>query len=138
MCREMALIPQLSLPLCDVRDVALAHVRSLQFYEVVGKRHLLVSTREPHNLKQYALWLKEEFGSKGYSISTREAPNFLLKLVGMVNKTVAFVVPMLGKVPNFDNARFVDVLKIQPIDPRKTMIDMTYSMIERGFIPKKF
>jgi hypothetical protein len=29
-------------------------------------------------MKEYAVWLKEEFETKGYKINTRVAPNFLL------------------------------------------------------------
>jgi hypothetical protein len=31
-------------------------------------------------MQQYAMWIKEELEPKGYSICTRVAPNFLLKL----------------------------------------------------------
>jgi hypothetical protein len=84
------------------------------------------------------LWLKEEFGLKGYNIPTRVAPSFLLKIYGLFDKTVAFVCPVLGKRPVFNNDRFKNVLKINPIDSKKSVIDMAYSMIEKGYIPKKY
>lgn len=128
----------MGLPACDVRDVALAHVKSLYLDEVVDKRHLLLTTKEPQSFQQYAKWLSEEFTPKGYKISTKLAPNMLLKLVGMFDKRIAFVVPILGKSPTFDNSRYLNTFGIQPYDPRKSMIEMAYTMIEKGFIPKKY
>jgi hypothetical protein len=138
MCGELKLLPQICLPACDARDVALVHIKSLSQDDVVGTRNLLVSMNEPQTFRQYAIWLKEEFASKGYCISTMQAPNFLIKLASYFDKSIAFVVPVLGKIPKFDNSRYVNVFKIKPIEPKRSLIDMTYSMIERGFIPKKY
>ena len=69
-----------------------------------------------------------------FSIGT----NLLLKLFSFLDKTIAIIVPWLDKTPKFDNDRFLNVLNIQPIGPKKSIIDMAYSMIERGFIPKKY
>ena len=46
--------------------------------EALNKRHLLVQRTE--TMKEYAVWLKEEFEPKGFKINTYVAPNFLLKL----------------------------------------------------------
>jgi hypothetical protein len=45
--------------------------------KALNNRHLLVEKTE--TMKEYAVWLKEEFETKGYKINTRVAPNFLLK-----------------------------------------------------------
>lgn len=138
MCKELPLVPDICLPGCDVRDIAFAHIKCLTSPEVVSKRHVLVANNKAETLKDYAQWLNEEFGSKGYSVPTKLAPSLLLRFIGIFSKEMALLVPMLGKSPQYDNSRFTQVLKIDPIDPKKSIIDMGYSMIERGFIPKKF
>ena len=36
--REMPIIPDISIPLADVRDVALAHIKAMVSHEAVSKR----------------------------------------------------------------------------------------------------
>ena len=85
-------------------------------------------------LKAYALVLDEEFKSKGYNVPTKVAPNFLLKLYACFDKTVKVVVPFLGKRTSFSNDRFIKELGIQPIDFKKSILDMAYDMIEKGIV----
>lgn len=134
----MPVLPNITLPSVDVRDVALAHIKSLSNNEVVGRRNILISNTEPFTFQTYAKWLSEEFGPKGYKISTMVAPNRLLKMVSCFDKRLEAVIPLLGKSPKFDNSRYINVLGIQPHDPKKSLIDMAYSMIEKGHIPKKY
>ena len=89
-------------------------------------------------LKSYALVLEEEFKRKGYNLPTTVAPNFLVKFYGFFDKTVKFVVPILGSRCRFSNDRFIQVLEIQPVDYRKSIIDMAYDMIEKGIITKRY
>ena len=43
---------------------------------------------------------------------------------------------MASKAMKLDNSRMKDVLGITPRSPEVTYIDMAYSMVEAGFIPK--
>ena len=45
---------------------------------------------------------------------------------------------MLGVRSKYDNSRLVNVLKIQPRPLKNTLIDMAYSLIERGIVEKKY
>jgi hypothetical protein len=45
---------------------------------------------------------------------------------------------MLGVKSGYDNSRMRNVLKIEPTDLKRTIIDMAYSLIEKNIIPKKF
>ena len=106
--------------------------------EALLKRHIIVTQSEPEFFKDYALWLKEEFESKGYNVPVRMAPNFLLKLASFFDRRLTFLVPILGKKPIFDNSRLINSLNITPLDTKKAFIEMAYSMIERGFIEKRY
>jgi nucleoside-diphosphate-sugar epimerase len=129
--------PDLPLPTCDARDVALAHIKVLTMDDVVGKRHLLISTREPQTFIGCAQWLRAEFESKGFKkIPTMVAPYFCVWLASFFDGSAAFVLPMLNKKPKFDTSRFVKILGMEPRDPKTSIIEMSYSMIEKGFIKK--
>lgn len=128
----------MGLPPVDIRDVASVHIKSLTMDNVVGKRFLLVSTTDAVPLLTFAKWLSDEFSSKGYSIPLTPAPSFLLKISTIFDKRITFLLPYLEKFPKFDNSRYLTTFGIQPYDPKKSLVEMTYSMIEKGLIPKKF
>jgi nucleoside-diphosphate-sugar epimerase len=129
--------PDLPLPTCDARDVALAHIKVLTMDNVVGRRHLLISTTEPQTFFGCAQWLRDEFESKGFTkIPKMVAPNFFIWLASFFDDSAAFVLYMLSKKPKFDTSRFIEILGAEPRDPKTSIIEMSYSMIEKGYIKK--
>ena len=62
----------------------------------------------------------------------------MLRWYGWFDREVGFIVPMLSKKPQFDNERMVKVLKLKPRSTKDGIIEMAYSMIERGFIEKRY
>ena len=118
----------------DVRDVALAHVRALTVPEAAGKRHLIVNS--PVWFKEIALILQKEFRPQGYPIPVHTAPNILVRVSSIYDKSVKIVVPRLGKEVKYENKRMTEILKISPTDLEKTIIDTANSMIEQGIIKK--
>ena len=91
--REIPLLPDIYAPVCDVRDVALAHIRAMVNKEAAFKRHLVVTNPKCSSFKDWALVLEKEFKQKGYSIPTRIAPHFFIRLIAYfddVVKTVSF------------------------------------------------
>jgi hypothetical protein len=91
MNREMPMVPDVYFPVCDVRDVATAHVKSLSSPEAVSNRHLIVSTVEASSFGSWAIILDEEFRPKNYNVPTKLAPNMLLKVLSCFDKTLKLV-----------------------------------------------
>lgn len=58
----------------------MAHIKAIKSAEAVNQRFMLIADQSPNTMQEYAQWIKEEFEPKGYKITTRVAPNFLLKL----------------------------------------------------------
>jgi nucleoside-diphosphate-sugar epimerase len=87
----MPMVPDVYISVCDVRDVATAHVKALTLPEAVSNRHIIVSTVEASSFRSWALILDEEFRSKNYNVPTRIAPNMLLKLFSWFDKSVSLV-----------------------------------------------
>jgi nucleoside-diphosphate-sugar epimerase len=92
MLKEMPLIPQVEFPVCDVRDVALAHIKAMSAPEAKDHRHIIVSVNVSVPLKKWALVLQKEFKSKDYFISTMVAPNYAVKFLSNFDKSVRRVI----------------------------------------------
>lgn len=102
---------------CDVRDVALAHIRAAFLPEAVGHRHLIVSEKNWISTKRTFDILKEHYQTKGYNLSTKFET-------------------ILNPNNSSDNSRMVNVLGIKPTDYKKTVIDMAESLIKSGCVKK--
>ena len=85
------MIIDLSLPSCDVRDVALSHIRAMILPEAVSNRHIICSSKDLMTFKDVATILDSEFASKGYRIPLTIAPTFLVKIVSFFDKTLRMV-----------------------------------------------
>ena len=131
---EMPALPKINSGFVDVRDVALAHVNAMTIPEAASNRHILVTTTL--SFRDMAMSLDSEFRSQGYSVPTREMPNFLVKFLGLFMSDMTPMVPMVGLFPQYDNTRMQSVLGIKPQDAKNTMTDMAYSMVEAGYIKK--
>jgi len=81
MCRELPLVPDIYAPVCDVRDVALAHIRAMNRPEANNKRHIIVNDVNCSAFQNWAFILQKEFADKNYQIPTRIAPHFLIKIL---------------------------------------------------------
>jgi len=127
-------VPKMHFSICDVRDVAQAHLKAMIIPEAAGHRHI-ISSREMW-VKDIALVLQKELKQHGYFVPTINAPNILVWLSSFVDKPVKLVVPRLGREYKFNNKRMVEVLGITPIDAEKSIVDTAYSLINLGVIKK--
>lgn len=101
--RAVPAVAKTCFPICDVRDVAQAHIKALITKDAVGKRHIVYS--DSWWMKQVALVLQKEFKPKGFHVPTIVAPNFLVWLNSFIDKKYKTVVSRLGKEYKFSNER---------------------------------
>ncbi|XP_066959335.1 uncharacterized protein [Macrobrachium rosenbergii] len=133
--RTYPAVPKLMFPVCDVRDVARAHVQALTLPEAAGKRHII--TTDSFWMKDVALAASKEFRPQGYNIPTCQLPYFVVWMAGIFNKTYKnHLLPRLGKVMKVDNKRMVETLGIEPTALDCTVQDMIYAMIDLGIVRK--
>ena len=90
MNNEMPLLPDLYMPICDVRMVAKAHMQAMLLNEAQNQRHIVTSASECFSMKDIAIILKNEF--KQYNVPTSVGPNFLVHLFAIFDKTVKQVI----------------------------------------------
>lgn len=107
---KMPMIPDLSMGMVDVRDVARLHVRAMTAEGAVGKRFIAASA-EPVEMATVAAVLMKA----GYSkVPSRKAPTVLLRIMGLFDRELKGMLPFIGKVASFDNSATLQVLQWQP------------------------
>ncbi|CAB3991029.1 uncharacterized oxidoreductase [Paramuricea clavata] len=132
--KEMPMLPKLQLPICDVRDAATAHIKSLTLPDTPGNRFII--TAGSMWMREFAQTLEREFKSQGYTIPTKYCPKFGLRVMSLFDKSIKSIIPLVGKVVNISNEKMVKELGITPIEMEKSIIDMAYSLIDHGFVKK--
>eukprot|EP01016_Furgasonia_blochmanni_P050473 TRINITY_DN7805_c0_g1_i4.p1 TRINITY_DN7805_c0_g1~~TRINITY_DN7805_c0_g1_i4.p1 ORF type:complete len:420 (+),score=89.83 TRINITY_DN7805_c0_g1_i4:88-1260(+) len=116
----------------DVRNVAQAHVAALENENSNGKRYILVENS--YMFEDWVNTLRKEFDPQGWSLVKRKIGRCPLKLVSWFDEDAKSALFYIGKRAWFDNSRSIRELGIQYIAIDKSIVDMAYSLIERGFV----
>jgi dihydroflavonol-4-reductase len=121
---KMPMVPQASINMSDVRDVAKIHVLALENKEASGKR-FIVTTEKPYAFQDVAKILK----SNGYDkVSTKLAPNFLLKLMSNFNREARSMKSFIGNTYNGNISLTMKTFDWKPIAFEKTVLDTAKSI----------
>jgi dihydroflavonol-4-reductase len=121
---KMPLLPRFAINMSDVRDVAAIHVAALKNEKAHGKR-FIVSTERAHKGVEMAEILKEN----GYSkVSTKLAPNFLLRFMAKFNNDLKGMLPFIGNTFNGDVSDTMKTFNWKPIPLEKTVLDTAKSV----------
>lgn len=132
--REMPMVPKLSMPVTDVRDVAGAHITAMTSPKAPGNRYVAITTCIW--LREMAIILDEEFKPLGYNVPTTQAPSIGLKILSCFDVSLKMLLPSLGHEVKFDNSKIKDHLGYKPTELKSSIIDMAYNLIDAGFIKK--
>ncbi len=102
------MLPQVSIPIVDVRDVAEAHVRALERDASIGKRILVSDT---------SLWMTEmaravKAAHPDRRMATRAAPDLLMRVMALWDRQIASIVPVLGQELAISHDRAAEMLGI--------------------------
>ena len=121
---KMPMVPQASINMSDVRDIAKIHVLALENKEASGKR-FIVTTEKPYAFQDVAKILK----SNGYDkVSTKLAPNFLLKFMSNFNREAKSMKSFIGNTYNGNISSTMKTFNWKPIDFEKTVLDTAKSI----------
>ncbi|CAK5085089.1 unnamed protein product [Meloidogyne enterolobii] len=132
---EMPLVPALQLALVDVTDVAKAHISAMTNSESDNER-ILITSQPSFWFKDIAKILAKEFEKQGYWLPHYEAPYFCVWLYSFFDSETRSVLSRLNRQILFDNKKAKKLLGIEFRNPENSLIEMAYSMIERGILPK--
>tara|TARA_B100000214_G_C23911830_1_gene601687 strand:+ start:256 stop:1254 length:999 start_codon:yes stop_codon:yes gene_type:complete len=121
--RKIPMIPRIKIPLVDVRDVAKAHVDSIENANSIDKRFLLCeSTRW---MKDVALKMK----SLGYNPPTKVAPNFIIKFLALFDSTLRAAATKVDYNYDIDSNQAKTIIGFSPMPLDRTLRD-TYNYIK--------
>lgn len=128
---RMRALPDIHVPIVDVRDVAKAHVLAMTNPRAAGERFLLSSGRAL-SMKEIASILRAEFCDAAGRVPTRVAPNLLLRIASLFNLTVRGILPDLGYAKKTSHEKATSMLGWTPRDSTEAIVAAAESMIRKG------
>jgi len=127
-------LPHIGFPVCDVRDIADAHVRAMTLPDLNGERFLC--TAETLWLSDIAAVLKSRLGDRAKRVPTRRLPDILVRLAGLFDPEIKLVLPELGRERICDSSHARAVLGWAPRAPAESIVDTARSLIEHGLVKR--
>jgi dihydroflavonol-4-reductase len=128
--------PRLSFGIVDVRDVADLHLRAMTNPAAKGERFLAVAG-DFMTIQEIAVVLKARLGAAAARVPTRVLPDWLLRLIALVDPSVRQIVPELGKLKNATNAKAKRLLGWKPRSREDAILATGESLIELGLLQNK-
>jgi dihydroflavonol-4-reductase len=129
---KMPLVPPLNMAYTDVRDLADVHRLALEVPEAKGNRYICANGELP--MTGLAAMLKEEYGPRGYKISTRPLPGWTIRAGSRFNSEAKLAADMLGVVHNVSVEKAVRELGWTPRTLRQTVMETAELLISAGFV----
>ena len=122
------MLPKVGIGVVDVMDVARMHVRAITAPGTAGKR--IIGAAEFMWLAEIAGILKAEYPHK--KIPMRIAPDILIRLIGLFDRSIRSIVPLLGRRQELENARARALLDIDFISAAESVRATARYIMERG------
>jgi dihydroflavonol-4-reductase len=104
----LPLLPRISFAGVHTRDVAELHVRALT--DPRARMQRIIAASNSLWLKEMAVVLKRRLGARGARVSTREAPDWLIRAAAIIRPEARFMASNLGKQQLFSSAIAEDIL----------------------------
>jgi nucleoside-diphosphate-sugar epimerase len=126
-------LPRIAFGVVDVRDVADLHLKAMTAPDAAGERFLAVAG-DFLSLRDIAQVLKRRLGDKARRVPTRELPDWLLRIVALVDKSVGQIVPELGKPKNAVNDKARRMLGWTPRPAEEALVATAESLVRLGLV----
>jgi nucleoside-diphosphate-sugar epimerase len=117
----------------DVRDVADLHILAMERAKAAGER-FLATADENLTFKQIAETLKKHFGDKANRVSTKEIPDFAVKILALFIQKLKMPATFLGQNTACSNAKAKQMLGWQPRSAENAVVATAESMFRLGLI----
>ena len=129
---SMGVLPDFGFGVVDVRDVADLHVRALKAPGMAGER--FIASGRFVKLREVADLLRAQLGAQAHKVSTRNVPDWLVRVVAHFNPLAKAVISELGSVRNQDASHAKAVLgwATRPIE--QSIVDCARSLLELGIV----
>jgi dihydroflavonol-4-reductase len=125
--------PRLFFGVVDVRDVADLHLRAMTHPAARGERFIAIAG-QCMSLAGIAQVLKARLGEVAARVSTRELPNWLVRLAALRNRPAREILPELGKVKNASHAKAQQLLGWAPRSNEEAILAAAESLVRLGLL----
>ncbi|TWI69247.1 nucleoside-diphosphate-sugar epimerase [Pseudoduganella lurida] len=129
----MPAMPNLFIPIVDVRDVAGAHILAMTHADAAGER-LLLSNGPALAMREIAAIVKAELGERGVHVPTRTVPDFILRIAARFKAELRPIVPDLGYAKRTSNDKARRILGWEPRTAHEAIEAAANSMVEKCLI----
>jgi dihydroflavonol-4-reductase len=124
--------PDIGFGVVDVRDVADLHVRALQAPGIAGER--FIANGRFMKLREIADVLRAQLGPQAARVTTRNAPDWLVRLAAHFVPVAKAVVGELGSVRHQSPAHALAVLGWQTRPVEQSIVDTARSLLDLGLV----
>lgn len=129
----MPAVPNLFIPIVDVRDVAAAHILAMNHAQAAGER-LLLSNGPALAMQEIAAIIKSELGDSAGRVPSRTMPDFVLRLAARFKAELRPFVPDLGYAKKTSNQKARRLLDWAPGTAHEAIVAAARSMLKKGLI----
>jgi len=124
--------PDIGFGVVDVRDVADLHVRALKAPGMAGER--FIASGPFLKLREMASILRAELGPQAHKVTTRNLPDWAVRVAALFNPLAKAVVGELGSVRHQDASHAKAVLGWAPRPAAQSIADTARCLIELGIV----
>lgn len=129
---RLAACPDIGFGVVDVRDVADLHVRALKAPNMAGER--FIASGRFMKIREVADILRAQLGAQARKVTTRNVPDWLVRMAALFNPLAQAVVGELGAVRNQspEHARQVLGWATRPVE--QSIVDTARSLLDQGLV----
>ena len=124
--------PRIGLEIVDVRDLADIHIRAMLSPEAAGQRFL--ATGDFTWMRDMAKILKDGLGPKAAKVSTRQLPDWLVRLTSVFDASLRSITVSLGRRNRHSIDKADRVLGWRPRPAAQTVLDCANSLFAHGVV----
>jgi len=133
---DMPAVPTISIAFSDVRDLATAHRLAMEVPAATGNRYICAAG--PLAMTDIARILKEAYGLRGYRVSTRPVPPWVIRAAARVSDEAKLAADMLGAAHEITTEKARRDLGWVQRPLRQTILETAERLIEQGIVrPRK-
>jgi nucleoside-diphosphate-sugar epimerase len=127
--------PKITFGIVDVRDAAALHLLAMTKMQANGHR-FLAAADETLTMHDVAMLLRQEMGEAASRVPTRTFPDWIVRLLGLVDRRMALIAAHLGPGRFASNRKAKVMLGWQPRPSKETLLACARSLLEMGVVSR--
>ena len=130
---SMKAIPNMTLGIVDVRDVADLHIRAMTNPAARGQRFLALAGGIM-TLPEIARLLKDKLGDAAKNVSVKKLPDWIVRIAAIFSPVAKNIVPQLGRYRNASNQKAATILGWAPGSNEEAILASAKSLLQNNYI----